>query len=250
MAKHTDPTPFPPKWLSDISELDARWQGGDHATQAEIDEALALWRSRLQYPEQTNEEVFDIVDAQGEPLGLTAPRWFAHLTGLRHRVIHVLLETPQGFLVLQMRSHRRPDWKQRFSTTAAGHVKAGESWQQAALAEIEEEIGLKVAELEFWLAEDALIPVGKPYVGRKRREQHTGMLRGLPMLDWQVNQIFTGQLTSWGLSAIQFEDGEVDGVYLTPPAEVNRLVQEGSSLLAPNVFEVFPRWLQARLAAT
>jgi isopentenyldiphosphate isomerase len=244
MARFTDPPPFPPHWLEALQALDVRWQGGDAATQSDIDEALALWRQRLHRPPEPDEEWFDIVDATGEPLGLMAPRWFAHLTGLRHRVVHVLCTTPQGLLVLQMRSHRRPDWAQHFSTTAAGHVKAGETWQQAALAEIEEEVGLTRTHLSQWLATDALVPVGAPYLGRKRQERHPTFLNGLPMLDWQVNQIFTGEITAWGLTAIHFDDGEVDGVYLTPPKEVARLVQQRDPSLAPNLFEVFPRWQQ------
>ena len=246
MAKFTDPPPYPPAWVDELNELDARWHGGDAATQTEIYEALAVWRPRMKLPWHEGEEWFDIVDAAGEPLGLTAPRWFAHLTGLRHRVVHILLSTPQGFLLLQMRSHRRREWQRRFSTTAAGHVKAGETWMQGALSELEEEIGLKMADRTLWLVEDELIPVGEPYMGRKRREQHQGVLGDMPFWDWQVNQIFTGHITAWGLAAISFDDGEVDGVYLTPPAEVARMVQERDPYLAPNVFEVFPRWMQAQ----
>ena len=242
MARFTDPTPYPPAWLEDLRSLVDRWQGGDAVTQAEIDASLALWRERLQRSENAREEWFDIVDATGDLLGLTAPRWFAHLTGLRHRVVHVLLTSPQGLLALQVRSHRRPDWPNRLTTTAAGHLKAGQGWLEGAFSEIEEEIGLRYEDRHRWLAEGTLIPVGGPYLSARRIEYHPALLNGLPLVDWQVDQIFTGALTAWGLGAIRFDDGEVDGVCLTPPEEVARLVQSNDERLAPNLPVVFPRW--------
>ena len=225
--------------------LEARWQGGDNATQAEIDEALQIWRPRLSYRATPEEEWFDIVDEMGHELGLQAPRWFAHLTGLRHRVVHVLLTTPQGLLALQMRSHRRPDWPERISTTVAGHVKAGESWEQGAFSEIQEEIGLRVEDRYRWLAETVLKRVGEPYAGPRRVEHHPHLLQGLPMVDRQVNQIFTGTITAWGLATLRFDDGEVDGIYLASPDEVARLVRNRDQRLAPNLFTVFERWQNA-----
>ncbi len=240
MSKFTDPIPFPPAWLAELDALEARWQGGDAATQADIDETLALWRRRLQHPPAPGEEQFDIVDATGEPLGLIAPRWFSHLTGLRHRVVHVLLTAPQGMLVLQMRSHDKDEWPHRLDTTVAGHLKAGQDWEMGLASEIHEEIGLAPEDRHRWLAETLLTPMGGPFERYNREETLP------PVRNRQVNRVFTGTLSAWGLAHVTFADGEVDGLYLTTPEETRRLVSASDSLAAPSLRGVFPIWQRFR----
>jgi isopentenyldiphosphate isomerase len=234
MAKFTDPIPFPPDWLRELDELEARWQGGDTVSQTEIDEALAVWRVRLERPKTVGEEQFDIVDSRGHPLGLTAPRWFAHLTGLRHRVVHVLLTTPQGLLAVQMRSHSRPEWPDRLDTTVAGHLKAGQDWWAGVASEVHEEIGLAPEDRQRWLAETMLTPVAEPFERYNRDDIMP------PIRNRQVNRIFTGTLSAWGLAHITFSDGEVDGLYLTMPAELERLLRDEPDRIAPSLRGVFP----------
>lgn len=41
------------------------------------------------------EEMLDLVNEQGDPLGRAVPRSEAHRLGLRHRTSHVWLGTPQ-----------------------------------------------------------------------------------------------------------------------------------------------------------
>jgi hypothetical protein len=225
-----------PAWLAELESLAARWQGGDATTQPEIQEALALWRERLQLPASPGEEWFDIVNAAGEPTGLQAPRWFAHLTGLRHRVVHVLLMTPQGLLALQMRSHTKPEWPDRLDTTVGGHLKAGQTWHAGVLEEIHEELGLAPADIHRWLGQTQLIPVGAPFE-RYKWDPATPHLRNR-----QVLQLFTGQITAWGLAHLHFADHELDGLYLTPPDEARRLVETRPDRIAPGLRTVFPHW--------
>jgi len=192
----------------------------------------------LSKPSTSGEEWFDIVDAQGAPLGLTAPRWFAHLTGLRHRVVHVLLMTPQGLLGLQMRAHNKPEWPDRLDTTVGGHLKAGQNWKSGALAEIHEEIGLAPEDITRWLKESMLIPVGQPF-------ERYGRDKGQPPIrNRQVNQIFTGTLTAWGLTHLRFADGELDGMYFTLPRTAKRMIDDGDERIAPGLRNVFPYWWQ------
>jgi isopentenyldiphosphate isomerase len=236
MAKFTDPIDFPPDWLTELDALEARWQGGDAAAQPELDAALALWRQRLHHPAEPREEQFDIVNAAGEPLGLIAPRWFAHLTGLRHRVVHVLLTTPQGHLALQMRAFDKLEWPDHLDTTVGGHLKAGQDWETGVMAEIHEEIGLAPADRHRWLAERMLTRVGEPFERYGRDEGRP------PVRNRQVNQIYTGALTAWGLAHLHFADGELSGLFLTTVTEVRRMIATRDPRLAPGLRGVFPIW--------
>ena len=227
--------PFPADWLGELTDLDAIWQGGNHTTAAEVEAALAVWRERMQRPANPDEEWFDVVDVSGEPFGWCAPRWFCHLTGLRHRVVYTFLTSPQGFLALQMRAHDKLEWPSMFDTTVGGHLKAGQDWRSGVLSEIEEEVGLQADAIDLWLAGGVLQQVGNPY-------KRGGMDQGRPPYrNRQVNLIFDGELTAWGLANLRFADGEVSGVFLCAPQEVKRMI-ESDFLIAPGLRNAFGRW--------
>jgi len=227
--------PFPTAWLDELTNLDASWQGGDHTTAAEVEAELVVWRERMHRPASPAEEYFDVVDASGEPFGWSAPRWFCHLTGLRHRVVYAFLTSPQGFLALQMRAHDKLEWPSMFDTTVGGHLKAGQDWWSGVLSEIEEEVGLAADAVDLWLAGDMLQQVGEAY-------ERSGMDQGTPPYrNRQINLIFAGELTAWGLANLRFADGEVSGMFLCHPQEVQRMI-ETNFLIAPGLKNAFERW--------
>ncbi len=222
-------------WSAELALLDAAWQGGDTVTPVVVQAAVADWRDRLQQPPVPGEEMLDVVAATGALLGWSAPRWFCHLTGLRHRVAHIFLTSPQGMLVLQMRAPDKAEWPQYFDTTVGGHLKAGQDWEEGALGEIAEELGLPIADRGAWLTGGQLHRVGPIY-------ERYGVRRGLPPIcNRQVNQTFAGELTEWGLAHLHFADGEVAGIYLCSPQEAQRMIAT-DFLVAPGLRHAFPHW--------
>lgn len=205
---------------------------------------LSVWRERLARPQPPDEEWLDVVTAGGERLGWAAPRWFCHLTGLRHRVVHCFLTTPQNLLILQMRSHDKAEWPSLFDTTVGGHVKAGQGWREGALNEIEEEIGLPATATDLWLQDGGPLvagPLFERYAAGQVRQDSKLLMRNR-----QVNQIFGGQLSGWGLSHLHFRDGELAGVYLCRPEEARRML-EADFLIAPGLRHAFGRWWESEL---
>jgi 16S rRNA (adenine1518-N6/adenine1519-N6)-dimethyltransferase len=87
-------------------------------------------------------ERFLVVDENDQPLG-DAPRQEVHGNNLRHRAVHLFIFNPKGELFLQKRSR----WKDRhpllWDSSAAGHVEAGEDYDQTAMREIREELGVE-----------------------------------------------------------------------------------------------------------
>ena len=65
-----------------------------------------------------------------------------HANNLLHRAVHVLIFNSAGEIFLQMRSR----WKDRhplaWDSSAAGHVNAGEEYNQSAARELREELGI------------------------------------------------------------------------------------------------------------
>lgn len=98
-------------------------------------------------PQDNDQELLPIVDAEGHTIGQTT-RHQAHAGGedkLLHPVVHLHLYDEKGEkLFLQL----RPAWKQiqpnRWDTAVGGHVAWGESIVEALCRETQEEIGLSL----------------------------------------------------------------------------------------------------------
>lgn len=96
-----------------------------------------------------SEEFFDIVDEQDRVLG-RAPRSVVHKHHLLHRAAHIFLFNAQGELLLQLRSASKDEYPLCYTSSASGHLGAGESYDESAPRELQEELGID-APLE-WLA--------------------------------------------------------------------------------------------------
>jgi 16S rRNA (adenine1518-N6/adenine1519-N6)-dimethyltransferase len=87
-------------------------------------------------------ERFPVVD-ENDRLVRDAPRGEVHGNNLRHRAVHIFIFNRLGELLLQKRSR----WKDRhpllWDSSAAGHVEAGEEYDETASRELEEELGVK-----------------------------------------------------------------------------------------------------------
>jgi isopentenyldiphosphate isomerase len=94
------------------------------------------------------EEIFEIVDEDGEVVG-TAPRSECHGDpALLHQVAHVLVFRSSGALILQKRSMQKDIQPGKWDTSVGGHLAPGETPASAAAREMLEELGIR-SNLEF-----------------------------------------------------------------------------------------------------
>ncbi|MFA6304993.1 MAG: NUDIX domain-containing protein [Patescibacteria group bacterium] len=92
-------------------------------------------------------EYFDIVDANNQPTGEKRLRSEAHTLGLWHRTVHIyFFRQVAGHLefLVHLRSKNVDSHPDNWDTRFGGHLKAGETYEQAALSEVEDEVGLKI----------------------------------------------------------------------------------------------------------
>ncbi len=95
------------------------------------------------------EELLDVVNKNGEVLS-TLPRSQIHGNpSLIHRVVHVLVFNAEGELLLQKRSMNKDVAAGKWDTSVGGHLNPGESTDEAARREMEEELGIIPREIEF-----------------------------------------------------------------------------------------------------
>jgi len=90
------------------------------------------------------EDIFDIVNERDEVIG-RAPRSEAHALGLLHRAVHVLVFNSRGEIFLQKRSMKKDRQPGVWDSSCSGHVDSGEDYDQTAIRELGEEIGLKLS---------------------------------------------------------------------------------------------------------
>ena len=99
-------------------------------------------------------ELFDIVDESGEPTGKIRERSLVHAYGDLHRTAHIWIvnKTDNGKykVLLQKRSKDKDSYPGNYDISSAGHIKAGYSYDESAIRELQEELGIeaKVTELK------------------------------------------------------------------------------------------------------
>jgi 8-oxo-dGTP pyrophosphatase MutT (NUDIX family) len=93
-----------------------------------------------------DDELLDVLTADGRPTGVTKLRADVHRDGDWHRCVFVWIvrhgaRGPE--LLLQRRAATKATWPGRFDASVAGHLRAGEA-REDALREVEEELGIRV----------------------------------------------------------------------------------------------------------
>jgi isopentenyldiphosphate isomerase len=97
---------------------------------------------------QSPDEVFDVVDESDVVIGHEFRRAI-HRRGLLHRAIHIFWLRSDGMLCLQRRSYAKDNCPGLLSSSCAGHVDSGEDYHTAAVRELHEELGIRVAAAEL-----------------------------------------------------------------------------------------------------
>lgn len=88
-----------------------------------------------------SEDIFDIVNERDEVIG-RKPRSEVHARGLLHRAVHVMVFNARGEIFLQKRSMKKDRQPGVWDSSCSGHVDSGETYDQTAVRELREEIGL------------------------------------------------------------------------------------------------------------
>ncbi len=88
------------------------------------------------------EDIFDVVNERDEVID-AKPRSEVHARGLLHRAAHVFVFNSRGEIFLQKRSMNKDRQPGVWDSSCSGHVDSGETYDQAAVRELHEELGLK-----------------------------------------------------------------------------------------------------------
>jgi isopentenyl-diphosphate delta-isomerase len=117
-------------------------------------------------PRDNLQELFDVCDAADRVVG-QAPRGKVHARGLLHRAVHIWVFDTQGRLLLHRRSAGKDEFPRCYTSSASGHLNAGEDYAAAAERELQEELALS----------GTLTYVTKLPAGTETANEHTVLYR-------------------------------------------------------------------------
>lgn len=88
------------------------------------------------------EEYFDILDEKGVKTGEKLPRSQVHREGQWHRSVHIWVTDEWGRILLQQRAFTKDSNPGLWDISSAGHISAGQDSREAAVRELQEELGI------------------------------------------------------------------------------------------------------------
>jgi isopentenyl-diphosphate delta-isomerase len=152
------------------------------------------------------DEILDIVDENNHVIGQEKRSW-VHLQGLKHRGVHIFLYNPDGQLLVQCRSAKRDTSPSLLDCSVSEHVKAGESYLQAAHRGLCEELEFTQIELT-------------PVVQFAMRYGPT---------DDKISQLYKGQAQ---VNLLSYNHEEIESLSYLGMAELLEMAQNPDSMLS------------------
>jgi isopentenyldiphosphate isomerase len=164
---------------------------------------------------QDEGELFDLYTPEGAPLGRQKPRGQVHRDGDWHRSVHIWvwgLLDGAPHLVFQRRSASKDTWPRALDVAVTGHLRAGESIEDA-LREAEEEIGLSVRPAD-------VLRLGS----RRRPERRPGVI------DNELQEILA-RAAPVEIAALAPSPAELESIVALPFAEAGRVLGDGGEAM-------------------
>lgn len=157
-----------------------------------------------------------------------AQRWFAHLIGLRHRVIHILIEppSPDAAVMLQLRSFDKANAPGRFDVTVGGHVSAGATADSTLAEEIREELNLD-ADRDL---EDLTARAEYDFPGADEDGEYANT---------EYRHVYRARLTADAFARIDFQDNEAAGLMIMRRSSAERLMDTAPERIATGLRESY-----------
>ncbi len=146
------------------------------------------------------DELLDVVNDEDANVG-QAMRSAVHQQGLQHRGVHVFLFDADGRMLVQKRSADRANSPSLLDCSVSEHVQAGESYLDAAIRGMKEELGMERIDLK---------PLGKIRMEYGPR-------------DLEISQIYEGRIIP---EQVRFDPIEISEIRYLSLDEIRAGIQD------------------------
>ncbi|MBR5047015.1 MAG: NUDIX domain-containing protein [Eubacterium sp.] len=153
-------------------------------------------------------EFFDIRNPDGTVTGKIKERSLVHRDGDLHGTAHIFIirqGEKEAEILLQKRSARKDAFPGCYDISSAGHLSAGQDYLEAALRELEEELGIRAR------AEDLL------FIGYHRIYDRE-IFHGKPFLNHEISAVYLYR-KEVDIRALTLQEEEVESVCWMPFSE-------------------------------
>jgi len=176
-----------------------------------VDEWIQSAHCALPTPRSAfKEETFDVVNERDEVIGRER-RSEVHQKNLLHRAVHIFIWNRRGDLLLQKRSSQKEVAPGAWDSSVAGHLGAGEDYDDAARREMIEELGISVR-------------LGRIQKFEARAE-----------LGWEFVRLYEGK----SKGPFSFPKEEISEVRWWKPADITAAVREHPADFAPSFIHIW-----------
>ncbi|MFA6408418.1 MAG: NUDIX domain-containing protein [Candidatus Paceibacterota bacterium] len=164
--------------------------------------------------------ILNIVDEAGNVIGQTT-RQEIHEKGLLHAEVHVWFYTPDGQLIFQHRAKDKDTWPDLLDATVGGHVEVGDTYEQTALKEAEEEAGVHIKPNDLFFLRTTITNSHDDVTGmtnHPRRNVYAYCYRGK-------------------LEDLKIEEGKALGFEAWPIDKLLNISKEGATKFIPSILD-------------
>ncbi len=163
------------------------------------------------------QELFDILDENGNFLNVQEEREVVHSKGLWHRAVVVFLVNSNNQVLLQRRSPLKKKWPNMLDVSAGGHSNVGEFGYETAIRETWEELGIKLERQNI------------VFIGCTKNSFIKGDIK-----DNMFNEYYVA-LSDINVNTLNLQTEEVCEVKFVSLKELKRMMDEGYKELTPKV---------------
>ena len=174
------------------------------------------------------EEMIDVLDEKGNKTGKVATRATVHREGLCHRIIVVAIVDKEGRLLMQQRAMQKESNPGKWDVSTAGHVSTGQTSMEAAIREVEEEIGIKLKEQDLHLI---CTFHGKGQVKENYIANH-------------IYDFYLVRKERIDMTKIKKQESEVAQIKLVTKQEVESLIQQEQVVKRGKVYSILMEYLK------
>lgn len=159
------------------------------------------------------EELLDVLDENGIKTGEILPRKEIHKKGLWHRVVVIAIINEKNEILMQQRSFHKDKNAGMWDISVAGHISTSQDAVEAALREINEEVGINIPY--------AMDMKDFRYMFSYRKEQTFSE----EYIDRQFFDFFIFRKEDLRIEDIKIQESEVEQVKLVSIRELNQMLE-------------------------